>query len=295
MKGCILILILIFLPLFNISPQDFSGSFILYDYDEQITIILKKNSKSAVTGTMSSGGIEYTINAEQQGNKLNGKMEGLGESLNIIAELVDNQLHFTLYEPGTDPDEYAETWVFERSGQTTAQRQSEDSKVIINGIVLTDEQISEIEETYSVKPLPGDYWYDTYSGLYGVVEYPAFGFMFAGHDYGEMDSNASNGDVGVFVNGRELPQLEWAVWSQLLGYIIQPGRYWLDENGNAGYEENPIPTENLYLAAQRNYYSGSGGGGDNIWSSRFGAGNYDSNNQRGYVSVPGYGPVGYGF
>jgi hypothetical protein len=245
MKGCILILILIFLPLFNISPQDFSGSYILYDYDEQITINLKENSKGGVTGTMSSGGIEYTIKAKQKGNKLNGKMEGLGESLNILAELVDNQLYFTLYEPGTDPDEYAETWVFERSGQTTAHRQGEDSKVIINGIVLTDEQISEIEQTYSVKPLPGDYWYDTYSGLFGVVGYPAFGFMFAGHEYGEMDSNASHGDVGVFVNGRELPQLEWAVWSQLLGYIIQPGRYWLDENGNAGYEGNPIPTENL--------------------------------------------------
>ena len=119
--------------------------------------------------------------------------------------------------------------------------------------------------------------------------------MLAGHEFGKLNSNASNGDTGVFVNGRELPQLEWAVWSQMLGYVIQPGRYWLDENGNAGYEGNPIPTENLYMAAQRNYYGGSGGGGDNIWSTRFSAGNYDSDNQRGYVSVPGYGPVGYGF
>jgi hypothetical protein len=34
---------------------------------------------------------------------------------------------------------------------------------------------------------------------------------------------------------------------------------------------------------------------DNFWSTRFSAGNYDSGNQRGYVSVPGHGPVGYGF
>ena len=174
-------------------------------------------------------------------------------------------------------------------------KQSGNTKVTINGITLTDEQISEIEQIYSVKPLPGNYWYDPYSGLYGVVGYQAFGFMLTGHDFGDLHSNASNGDAGVFVNGRELPQVEWIIWSQLLGYVIQPGRYWLDENGNAGYEGNPIPTDNLYLAAQRNYYSGSGGGGDNIWSSRFGAGNYDSNNQRGYVSVPGYGPIGYGF
>jgi len=40
---------------------------------------------------------------------------------------------------------------------------------------------------------------------------------------------------------------------------------------------------------------GGGGGGDNTWSTRFSAGNYDNDNSRGYVSVPGYGPVGYGF
>ena len=36
-------------------------------------------------------------------------------------------------------------------------------------------------------------------------------------------------------------------------------------------------------------------GEDNFWSSGLGAGNYDSDNQRGYVNVPGHGPVGYGF
>jgi hypothetical protein len=107
--------------------------------------------------------------------------------------------------------------------------------------------------------------------------------------------NASNGNTGVYTNGRHLPYTEWVVWSKLLGYIIQPGRYWLDANGNAGYEGVPIPFENLYLAAKRNAYRGPGGGGDNSWSTRFGAGNYDSGNQRGYVSVPGHGPVGYGF
>ena len=54
-------------------------------------------------------------------------------------------------------------------------------------------------------------------------------------------------------------------------------------------------SENLYASAQSNYYSGSGSEGDNIWSTRFSAGYYDQGNQRGYVSVPGYGPVGYGF
>lgn len=175
------------------------------------------------------------------------------------------------------------------------QKPGSPQEIIINGLVLTDQQINELEKQYKIKPLPGNYWYDQYSGLYGVVGYSAYGFMLPGHNLGIMKANASNGDTPVFINGRQLPQSEWMVWSQLLGYMIQPGRYWLDAMGNAGYEGSPYPLENLYIAAQRNSYTGSGAGGDNFWSSRFGAGNYDPGNQSGYVSVPGYGPVGYGF
>jgi hypothetical protein len=112
---------------------------------------------------------------------------------------------------------------------------------------------------------------------------------------GNLKANASNGQTNVFVNGRELPLIEWLVWSYVLGYYIQPGNYWFDHLGNAGYVGNPIPTVNLYLAAQQNGYNGQGSGGDNFWSTRFSAGNYDQSNTRGYVSVPGHGPVGYGF
>ena len=168
-------------------------------------------------------------------------------------------------------------------------------QVIINGITLSAQQILEMEQAYGAKPITGNYWYDTNSGLYGVVGYPSYGFMLADYDLGELQANASNGDSPVFVNKRQLPQSEWLVWSYLLGYMIQPGRYWLDANGNAGLEGNPIPLENLYLAAQRNNYMGAGSGGDNFWSTRFSAGNSNAQNTQGYVSVPGHGPVGYGF
>jgi hypothetical protein len=175
------------------------------------------------------------------------------------------------------------------------QTPSSPKQIVINGTILTEQQISDLEKTYRTRPLPGNYWYDQMSGLYGVIGYPAFGFMLPGHNFGVLKANASSGDTPVFINGRQLPQAEWMVWSQLLGYMVQPGRYWLDSNGNAGYEGNPYPLENLYIAAQRTSYQGSGSGGDTFWSSRFGAGNYDAGSQSGYVSVPGYGPVGYGF
>ncbi len=166
--------------------------------------------------------------------------------------------------------------------------------VVINDVTLTSDQIHALETQYGVKPLPGEYWYDTSSGLYGVKGFQAYGFMLPGHDFGTLTTNASQGNTRVFINGRELPQLEWIVWSYMLGYPIQVGKYWLDEKGNAGYEGNPQPVLNLYLLAQQNAYNGRGGSGDNFWSSRFSAGNHDGNG-RGYVSVPGYGPVGYGF
>jgi hypothetical protein len=172
--------------------------------------------------------------------------------------------------------------------------QSPDQMITINGHSLSEEQVNELSQTYGVKPQPGDYWYDAASGLYGVNGYQAFGFMKAGHDFGKMKTDVSKGKTGVFVNGRELPETEWMVWSQLIGSYIAPGKYWLDGQGNAGNEGDPNPTTNLYAAAQQNAYRGQGEG-DNFWTSRFSAGNYNADNSQGYVSVPGYGPVGYGF
>ena len=168
-----------------------------------------------------------------------------------------------------------------------------EPEVVINGVALSESQVRDVAQMYKVVPQPGEYWYDGRSGLYGVVGYPAFGFMLPGHGLGKLARDASAGDTGVLINGRELQMSEWAVWSQMVGSVIQPGAYWFDADGNAGVDGNPFPLVNLYAASQQRGYGGSGG--DNFWSTRFGAGNYDQGGARGYVSVPGHGPVGYGF
>ena len=165
--------------------------------------------------------------------------------------------------------------------------------VVINGRTLSRKERNALTKRYGVAPIPGNYWYDSSSGLYGVVGYQAFGFMMPGHSFGQLQANASKGNTQVFINGRELPQGEWMVWSYMLGTPILAGSYWLDASGNAGYAGSPMPIVNLYAAARQNSYNGQGGSGDNFWSSRFSAGNSDGD--RGYVSVPGHGPVGYGF
>ena len=166
------------------------------------------------------------------------------------------------------------------------------SEVRINGSVLTPELLNEFEAFYGVKPVAGDYWYDSNSGLYGVMGHQAAGMMMPGHVLGEMPANASGGDTGVFMNGRNLTAVEVNYIAVLLQTPAMPGRYWLDAYGNCGMEGLPVPLVNFYEVSRQRFGSG---GGDNFWSSHFGAGNSDNGNTRGYVSVPGHGPVGYGF
>jgi hypothetical protein len=165
--------------------------------------------------------------------------------------------------------------------------------VIINGRALTASQLRELASQYGVKPVPGDYWYDAKSGLYGAVGEAAAGFMLPGHDFGPLPAHASRGDTGVVVNGRIIPQDEHMVLNWIWGTYVQPTRYWLDAWGNVGYEGMELPIGNLFVQIQSRIQAG-GGGGDNIWNTRFTAGNYTPDNSAGYVSVPGHGPIGYG-
>lgn len=183
--------------------------------------------------------------------------------------------------------------------------------VNINGHQLSTAEVNAMQLTYGQAPQPGQYWYDPVSGMYGAKGFPAYGFMYPGHAFGPLSPDCSEGTTGVFVNGRELPENEWLGWSQILGGYLQAGRYWFDSYGNIGLEGQLFAQANLYAAAQQQaaqiqydqgggHHNYSGGGaaqsqGDNFWSTRFSAGNSSADGSQGYVSVPGYGPVGYGF
>lgn len=285
----------------NIMSQDFSGKYMMQSGNSELTLILKHKGNGIYNGSLSGNGNTFLL----QGNLLNGVLQGtIGEDQNSVMFLAElNNGILTLVMAETDMSNQpvlstAQTLVFHyraESDNVVKQHNQGSNNVIINDITLSNEQIKELERIYGIQPQPGSYWYDTKSGLYGVMGYSAYGFMYPGHNLGRLRRDASGGNTNVVVNGRELHQSEWAVWSYILGYWIQPGNYWLDEQGNAGYEGNPLPVVNLYSAASQNAYQGQGSGGDNFWSTRFSAGNSYAGNQQGYVSVPGYGPVGYGF
>jgi hypothetical protein len=75
----------------------------------------------------------------------------------------------------------------------------------------------------------------------------------------------------------------------------------MNTNGDIGVEGYPYPIGNVYMviAIGQKHQSTGTGARDNLWSSGlYSGGNYyvgaDGQPSQGYVSVPGYGPVGYG-
>ena len=131
------------------------------------------------------------------------------------------------------------------------------SGVFVNRVEL-DVEVVQILAANGVRVVPGDYWYDAFSGLYGVMGGPGVGFTYPGLELGgPLPADASGGGTGVFVNGRELHPMDVSLLMSLLGPVY-PGRYWLRYDGYYGWEGGP-PVGNLLAMARQ----ASGGGGYN--------------------------------
>ena len=112
----------------------------------------------------------------------------------------------------------------------------------------------------------GRYWYDKMSGLWGYAGQPTAGQFFAGLQLGGLlKANASNGNTGVFINGRELPMVEVS-YLQQLGTVYK-GRYWMNALGVGGIEGGPAIFD---LSAAARLRSGGGLYGGNSRTTPFG-------------------------
>ena len=119
--------------------------------------------------------------------------------------------------------------------------------VIVNGMALSREQVNALLAA-GLQVQAGRYWYDRVSGAWGFAGGPTMGFLLPGLALGgPLAADASNGTTGVVINGRVLPPQDLLALQTLTG-PLQPGRYFIDGNGNAGYEGGP-PLINLRLAA----------------------------------------------
>lgn len=81
------------------------------------------------------------------------------------------------------------------------------SDVFVNGKLLTDRVVKKAEKLSG--PIhPGEYWYDSLAGFWGVMNQPCLGIIppFIEEFEHPMPKNCAAGNTAVFVNGRELNQ-----------------------------------------------------------------------------------------
>ncbi len=132
--------------------------------------------------------------------------------------------------------------------------------VVVNDVRLTDEQLRQLEQRFKLRIAGGTYWYDQVSGAWGMQGGPTVGFTQPHLELGgKLRPDASSGNTGVFINGRELHQQDVLALRQLTPYVI-PGRYWVDPRGIGGYEGGP-PVFDLRSLARA-----VGGGRGGAWS-----------------------------
>lgn len=136
------------------------------------------------------------------------------------------------------------------------------SAIIVNGVPLTTETLTLLQRLYPVAIAPGRYWYDGFSGAYGIEGGPVAGQMLPGLALGgPLLADASRGTSGVFINGRQLTFGETAYIAQACSTPVVPGRYWVNAQGLGGYEGGPAAF-NLALCG------GGGGSGQSNGGSR---------------------------
>ncbi|MGI9066806.1 MAG: hypothetical protein ACR2HX_10435 [Pyrinomonadaceae bacterium] len=141
--------------------------------------------------------------------------------------------------------------------QSSTQSQSAPTRqVFVNGVQLRDQQVDFLEQKYRSSLPNGDYWYDRMCGAWGIMGGPLLCTLEPNHDIGgPLQPGASQGNTGVFINGRELHYLDIALLQRVVPMII-PGRWWLDVYGNFGTEGGPM-LGNLWALAQSQGSSGN--------------------------------------
>jgi hypothetical protein len=116
---------------------------------------------------------------------------------------------------------------------------AEGRKVVVNGVRLPPETVEALDRLAKTRVPDGNYWYDRVSGLWGWEGGPTEGVTAVGLDLGgPLRADASRGKTGVFINGREIHRLELAYLQQLFG-PVREARYWLNADGDAGFEGGP--------------------------------------------------------
>ena len=168
-------------------------------------------------------------------------------------------------------------------GSADAYHEYSGGPIVINGQELNSQDGAALMQHYGVIPA-GSYWYDSMSGFWGNTGGPGIGQIMPGLDLGgPMRADASGGDTGVFINGREIHATEYMLLLQTYGSVI-PGRYWMNAQLIGGFEGGPA-IFNLSAAAGNSGQGSDGGSGYNV--NTYGGGLMSDGNCSGYLHPSG--------
>jgi hypothetical protein len=155
-------------------------------------------------------------------------------------------------------------------------------EVVVNSVRLEDATRQALERAYGVPIAAGRYWYDPFSGVWGLEGGPAQGQIHPGLQLGgPLRADASRGDTGVYVNGRQLHRLDVLALQRCTQ--VFPGRYWVAANGIGGYEGAPASFNLAVLCGN------AGGGGSSTRCDNYGGGQFNCSNARTGIGMIGEG------
>jgi hypothetical protein len=247
-----------------------SGTYI-DEENASVTLVLMEAPDGTVSGNFAAAS-SIPVTARRSGDSLAGRVGGAGLGVELRGT-IDQETLTILLTVGTETERH----VFRRTGpppgvdaaptpptgvagneQNAAVSAGAQRKVTINGVRLSDQELARIEQTFRVRIVDADYWYDALSGAWGIKGGPTRGFIYAGLNLGgPLAANASGGGTGVFINGRELHPVD--VDGLRKCTQVNPGRYWVGPDGIGGYEGGP-PIFNLVALCSPPGSGGRAGG-----------------------------------
>ena len=213
--------------------------------DGQVTMEINETAPGEFGGVILVGDEVFAFTARESGGALAGKVTMEDETGEFRATLKGSTLTLTME---------GESHTLTRRGtpapsatSTASPAPAQPSRPLrVNRVAIPDAQVQAFERENRVVIPRGDFWYDTVSGAWGVDGGPTLGFTAPGMRLGgPLPADASHGDTGVFINGRELP-LQDVIGLQQMSVPVQRGRWWVDSQGNFGVEGVPVATGNLF-------------------------------------------------